>query len=185
VKKFVEESWLVLVMGIGFALLLAGTQTALQGRISENRMRATREAIAEVVPGVVSTEVSEIEGYVVFTCRDEQGDLLGWAIEGSGTGFVDRIRLVVGLSADRERITGVKVTDNLETPGLGNKIAEPEWASQFEGLHASRDVEITKGPADTADNEVQGITGATWSSRYTADIVNAILEKVRPHLEQP
>ena len=45
-KKFIDESWLVLLMGICFAILLAFTQTSLQGRIDENRVRALNEAIA-------------------------------------------------------------------------------------------------------------------------------------------
>ena len=184
-KKFVEESWLVLVMGIGFALLLAGTQAALQGRIHENQREATRQAIAEVLPGVATTEQREVEGYQVYEGFDDQGRLLGWVIEGSGTGFVDRITLVVGLDVDKTRITGVKVTSNVETPGLGNKIEDAAWIGQFEGLDAERRVDITMAAPDRDDNEVQAITGATLSSVYTADIVNAILDTVRPKLEAP
>jgi len=183
VKKFAEESWLVLVLGIVFALLLAGTQTALQARIDENRRQTVDMAIRDVVPNVVSTEESEVDGYKVFKCMDGTGALVGWAVQASGMGFIDKISLVVGLSADRAKITGVTVTDNVETPGLGNKITDPQWIGQYKNMDASRQLKVitsgTPGP-----NEIQGITGATWSSRYTTDIVNKVLTDVRPKLGQ-
>jgi len=184
VKKFVEESWLVLILGVVFALLLAATQTSLQARIDANKRHVVEEAIRQVVPGVVSTEELEVAGYKVFKCTGSDDRLVGWAVQASGMGFIDKIMLVVGLSADGQTITGVKVTDNVETPGLGNKIADPEWAGQYKGLDATRKVTVTKGSAG-GDNDIQAITGATWSSRYTTDIVNKVLHDVRPKLPRP
>jgi electron transport complex protein RnfG len=181
VKKFVTESWLVLMLGIVFALLLAGTQTSLQARIEANKKQVVASAVRQVVPDVDRMEAREVNGYQVFRCMDAQGELIGWAVEASGMGFVDKITLVAGLNAEATEITGVKVTENLETPGLGNKIADPQWAGQYGGADATREVTVTKGPA-SGENEVQAITGATWSSRYTTDIVNEILTEVRPEL---
>jgi len=183
VKKFVEESWLILLLGVVFALMLAGAQTTLSARIRENQQRALNEAIGEVVPHVSRTEVIEIEGYQVFKCHDEQGQLSGWAVRASGSGFVDKITLVVGLSPDGERVTGLKVIENVETPGLGNKI-EGEWASQYEGLSFAKAIQVEKGPPDPARNQIQAITGATWSSRYVTDIVNEVANRVRPKLAE-
>ena len=97
-KKFIEESWLVLAMGVVFALLLAGAQTTLSERIRENRQKALSEAIAHVVPNTVNTEALEIDGNQVFKCLDKGKHLIGWAVQASGTGFVDKITLVVGLT---------------------------------------------------------------------------------------
>ena len=93
-RKFIGESWLVLVMGVLFATLLAGAQTSLADRIAENRARALREAIAEVVPEVSESETLTIGGTRVYRCRSAGGALSGWAIDTSGPGFVDKIRRV-------------------------------------------------------------------------------------------
>lgn len=182
-KKFIDESWLVLLMGVVFACLLATTQTSLSARIAENRLRALNEAIGEVVSDVETTEALEVEGNQVYKCLDADGKLSGWAVKASGTGFVDKITVVVGLSPDGASITGLKVIENIETPGLGNKIEGP-WADQYANLDAARNITVKKGGADATANEVDAITGATWSSRYVTDIVNDVIERIRPKLAE-
>ncbi|NLX12341.1 MAG: FMN-binding protein [Phycisphaerales bacterium] len=186
-NKFIHESWLILLMGATFAVLLAGAQTSLSGRIKENQEKALNEAIGAVVSGTVTTERVKINGYDrdVFKCLDTNGKMTGWAIEGVGMGFADKIRLVIGLGPDAATISGLKVIDNIETPGLGNKIADegPDtFAEQFPGLRAVAEIAVVKGKPDEAGNEIQAITGATISSDAVAKIVNEALGKVRAEL---
>ena len=180
-KKFVEESWLVLLLGIVFAVLLAGTQTSLSARIDANRQKALNEAIAEVVPGTTETQEQEIASRRVFKCLGEGGQSIGWAVQSDGGGFVDKITLVLGFDPELTKVTGMKVIADLETPGLGNKI-EGEWAKQYAGMDAGRELTLIKGPAKAENNEISAITGATWSSRYVTGIVNSVLAEVRPEL---
>jgi len=86
------------------------------------------------------------------------------------------LRLVVGLAPDGSEIFGIKVVEHLETPGLGNKIESP-WADQFKGKAATAKLKVEKRPPAAA-NEIQAITGATWSSRYVTDIVNDVIKKM-------
>jgi electron transport complex protein RnfG len=183
VKKFIEESWLVLTMGVVFALLLAVTQTSFSAKIAENQKRALVSAIDEVVPNCASSEPMTVDGDDVYKCLGADGSIIGWAVETSGTGFIDKITLVVGLSPDAKTILGIKVIQNSETPGLGNKI-ESKWADQYADLDATRKIEVVKRPVNQGTNEVQAITGATWSSRYTTDIVNSVIERVGPKLAE-
>ena len=125
-----------------------------------------------------------VKGCRVFKCTNSDKQLIGWAVQASGTGFVDKIVLVFGLSADGNTITGLKVIENVETPGLGNKIATEKWAGQYKNLSTATPVVAEKGPADAAKNEIQAITGATWSSRYVTDIINQAAERVRPKLNE-
>ncbi len=189
-KKFIDESWLVLVLGAVFAVLLAGAQTSFSGRIKENQDRALNEAIGEVVPGTERSELVPIEGYDrnVFKCQGGDGHVAGWAIDAVGLGFADKIRLVIGLSADGATITGLKVIDNVETPGLGNKIAgegEDAWPEQFRGLKATTKVVRVKQKRNLEHNEIQAITGATISSDAVTKIVNDAIERVRSKLPTP
>jgi Na+-translocating ferredoxin:NAD+ oxidoreductase RnfG subunit len=112
-KKFVAESWMILLLGLVFAVLLAGAQTTLQPTIRVNQQKALNEAIGMVVPGTVKTERMTVTGYnrEVFKCFDGSGKLAGWAIDAAGMGFTDQIRAVIGLSADAEKITGLKVIE--------------------------------------------------------------------------
>jgi len=187
VQKFVQESWLILVLGIVFAVLLAGAQTTLLPRIQVNQAKALNEAIGEVVPGAVKTETVDLKPTYdrnVFKCFDAQGRFVGWALDMLGNGFADKIRIVAGLAPDCAQLTGLKVIENVETPGLGNKIAEAEWAGQYQGLDAGRPITVQKHPPVAGQNEVRAVTGATISSKAVTDIVNAALARVRPELQQ-
>lgn len=183
-KKFIDESWLVLLMGICFAILLAFTQTSLQGRIDENRARALNDAIAQVVSDVETKEELTIDGNTVYKCLGADGNLVGWAVDASGTGFIDKIRVVVGLSPDGDTITGIKTIEHLETPGLGNKIDTGyPFPEQFTGKNATTQFEVVKHPP-SRDNDIQAITGATYSSAYVTDIVNDVITRIRPRLAE-
>jgi electron transport complex protein RnfG len=184
VQKFVQESWLILMLGIVFAVLLAGAQTGLAPQIETNEKKALTEAIGQVVPNVATTEALTVPGYdrAVYRCSDAQGQFVGWAVDAVGNGFADKIRLVFGLSPDGAQLTGLKVIQNVETPGLGNKIAEDPWAGQYRGLDAGKPVKVEKRPPVAGQNEIQAVTGATISSKAVTDIVNAALERVRPEL---
>jgi electron transport complex protein RnfG len=187
VAKFFQESWLILVLGVSFTALLAGTQVSLIDQIRENQNRALNEAISEVVPELATTEEIEIDGTRVFKCLDAGGKVTGWAVQASGSGFVGKITLVVGFNAAADTISGIKVIEQVETPGLGNKIKEPWWDHQYAGKKADPDPDrkltVVKQKPVEGSNEIQAITGATWSSRFVTGIVNNVIETVLPKLE--
>jgi len=187
VKKFIDESWLVLVMGIVFAALLAGTQTSLQPRIIANEVATLNDAIAEVVPDVDKTEMIKIDGNEVYKCLDAAGQPIGWAVKAEGAGFIDKITLVAGLTLEGDKLTGIKAIKHTETPGLGNKIDTKDtqnfYPLQYEKKATERPFELVKRDP-VADHEIQAITGATYSSQYVMDIVNDVITRIRPKLAE-
>lgn len=189
-KKFIDESWLVLMLGVVFALLLAGTNSVVLGQIQSNERAELLSAINEVVPGLESDAKSEklkepIARCDVYRCINPDGTLVGWAVEGEGTGFIDKITIVVGLAPAGDEITGMKVIKHLETPGLGNKIdtkgEENPYPLQYEGVSTDEPLQLVKGTA-SEPQQIAAITGATYSSQYVMDIVNRIIEQVVPNL---
>lgn len=187
-KKFIDESWLVLAMGIVFACLLAGTQQTMMPQIKANETAELMGAIAEVVPEAdpnTAPEELEIAGNQVYRCHTKDGTLAGWAIVNEGGGFIDKIRLVVGISPNGDEIYAIKVVKHIETPGLGNKIEtkgeENFYPLQYEGQRTDRPLKLTKGEP-SQPYEIQGITGATYSSQYVLDIVNDITDRIVPEL---
>lgn len=195
-KKFVDESWLVLAMGIVFAALLAATHTGLNDRIKANEAAALDQAVEEVVPGVKTKEPVEIEKTgpgdetAVYKCLDADGNLVGWAVQATGAGFIDKITLVAGLSPDGDTLTGIKPIKHTETPGLGNKIdVKGElnfYPLQYAGRSTAAPFELFKERVrDAKDtNRIEAITGATYSSQYTMEIINDVITRVRPQLAQ-
>ena len=118
----------------------------------------------------------------LFVGRDASGARTGVAVVTQGPGFQEIMQLMVGFDPATGAITGIKVLDEKETPGLGDKIEnEPSFVAQF----ATRVAPVTgvKGKPGEPPSQVQTITGATISSRAVIRIVNAAIAKWRPLVE--
>lgn len=148
-------------------------------QIEVHRKTATEQAIFEVQPNAKSYEKVnvDIELYKVF---DENKNPIGFAMPYVGNGFQGKIRLIIGITDDFEKLTGMKVLEQLETPGLGTKIVEdpshkeePLWfPNQFIDLVVKPEIIWVKGIAPDEPNEVEAITGATISSKAVIKIIN-------------
>lgn len=80
----------------------------------------------------------------------------------------DGIDAVIAFDGDG-KVNSIAIVALGETPGLGTKINDRAFLDKFSGV--SQDVAISKNPP-AADNEIQAVTGATFSSRGLAEAVN-------------
>lgn len=98
-----------------------------------------------------------------------------------GSGFWEEIVLVVGLEEDLKSIKGLYVLEQQETPGLGGRISEEEFQSQFTGVRLEPEVLIVPAGTRKEDekNKVDAITGATMTSKAVEKIIN---EKIKEKL---
>ena len=86
-------------------------------------------------------------------------------------GYKDGFDILVGVKDGA--VAGVAVVSvGEETPGLGTKTNDPEFLDNFKGI--SGEAKIVKSTPD-ADDEVQAVTSATFSSRGVAKAVNIAL----------
>jgi electron transport complex protein RnfG len=147
--------------------------------IAANQKAETERAIFLVHPeGKTYEEVNskEIESYKVF---DEQKNLIGFSLVYDGNGFQGKIRLMIGLSADLNEVSSIEVLEQVETPGLGNKITEEPFKKQFNFLPNTPEIIWVKNEQPDQPNEIQAITGATISSKAVVAIINSGVEKMR------
>jgi len=152
--------------------------------IQENRRRATNESVKTVVPGTLKVE-SERRGDILLYKGIGSGDKLrGYAFSTEFSGFQGKITIMIGVDPGFEKITGLDILENIETPGLGNKIVAKSWREGFVGLSATQEMSLVKNQtADKGKNEVEAITGATISSKAIVDGANAELARVRRSME--
>ena len=116
-----------------------------------------------------------------FVGRDSGGARTGVAVVADGPGFQETLSLMVGFEPAKGALIGIKVLEQKETPGLGDKIErDPSFLGQF----IKRIAPVTGVKAKAADNtnQVQTITGATISSRAVIRIVNRAVARWRPLL---
>lgn len=201
---------MVIVMGaVGLfaAVALVATYTLTLPRIQANRAAFLAQSITEVLPGAgrYSAFIADGEGGFapapegsdggrIFAGYDASDSLVGLAVEAQGQGYADILRLLYGFDVECRCVVGLKVLESKETPGLGNRIeSDPGFTANFERLEVRSDptllsLELVKNGQKTEPYQVEGITGATVSSRAVTDILTrsttALLPLLDTHLDQ-
>lgn len=175
-------------MACGLAIALVFEATA--ARIASNRAALLEEAVSRVLPGatrlagyrlgddalaaVAAAEADAIAGY------DDGGRLIGVALPAGVMGYQDRIDMLLGYDPQRQRLTGFAVLQSRETPGLGSKIGtDPAFLASLgsldvglDGTALARPVTLAARGAARRAHQVDGITGATVSSKAVVRAVN-------------
>jgi electron transport complex protein RnfG len=182
---YIRDAWLVIALALVFGGALAGVQTALSGKIAENKQQETYSVIPDLVEGAEAGATVElvVEGEDgkdarVYKVMGSDGAHKGWVVPAQGQGFADRVEILVGLDAGLATITGLYVLDQKETPGLGDYITSEGFRDRFRGRPADALLVVVKGEPK-AENEVKALTGATISSESVAGIVNEALANLR------
>jgi len=130
----------------------------------------------------------------VYLVRDAGGDLDKVILPVHGYGLWSTLYGFVALQADANTIAGLGFYEHGETPGLGGEVDNPRWKAQWPGKKAYRDGEVeialAKGAVDSsspqADWRVDGLSGATLTSRGVTDLVQFWLgeDGFGPYLEK-
>ena len=109
----------------------------------------------------------------VYVLPADDGALRKVILPIEGRGLWSTMRGFVCLDADLTTICGLTFYSHGETPGLGALIDDPKWQARWVGRRAFDDtgtirIAVAKGPAGPPDEDpfrVDGITGATITSR--------------------
>ena len=128
--------------------------------IAEARVKATREALKQVLPEFDETEDTASEG----------GRVVGYAVESmTKNGFSGVIRLMVGFAPDGQ-ILNIRVLEQAETPGLGTKMVGA--GNPLEKSFVGRNPAQMKLGVKKDGGDVDALTAATISSRAYVDAVS-------------
>ncbi|MCH2104273.1 MAG: NADH:ubiquinone reductase (Na(+)-transporting) subunit C [Planctomycetes bacterium] len=103
-----------------------------------------------------------------FNVRVEDHECL--VLEIYGNGLWSTLLGYIALSPDTKEVRGITYYAHKETPGLGGEVDNPKWKAQWKGKRALDDdgevlVEVVKGPAMDLEREIDGLSGATITSR--------------------
>ncbi len=80
--------------------------------------------------------------------------------------------LLIAMSSDGS-VSGIAVVSITETPGLGSNVNDSGFLSEFEGISGEA-VIVKKTPS--TENEIEAVTGATYSSKGVAAAVNTAVK---------
>lgn len=189
------------VAGVLAGLLIVLVNLHTKPIIDKYKAEQLKLAVYEVLPGVESYDTwylvdgklsmtlpagaKESEYKRIYVGHDANGKTHGVAISRGESGFQDVIMVIFGLDPETHKLTGMKILDSKETPGLGDKIYKDEaYVSQFFAGPLTPLVPVKAGSGKGGPNEVDTITGATISSKAVIGIINHALEEWKPVLDQ-
>jgi len=112
--------------------------------------------------------------------RHESGRLVRVVLPVDGRGMWSTIHAYLALEADLNTVAAFVVYEHGETPGIGDRIQNPQWLSLWPGKrlrNAGGDLifDVSDDPSVPAEYRVDTITGATVSSRAVGRLVRAWL----------
>lgn len=195
------------MVGIGIlcALLIVSTFQFTLPIIKKNKAEALEKAIFNVLPGIekkqafMINEAGEFEAVIgddvpgekIYAGYNANNELVGYVVEASGMGFADVLRILYGYDPEKQAVVGFHVLESKETPGLGDKIEkDPAFLANFEELDVALSdgggvkniVTTVKSGEKTNAWEIDGITGATISSRAIGNIIGGSTSQLVPEI---
>ncbi|MDR1909275.1 MAG: FMN-binding protein [Spirochaetaceae bacterium] len=163
---------------VGLAFVYAGTAKTIAVRSQADLESALRELFPEAedfveITGTINSDAPAVKFGSEYEIQ-RAGETLGVAIRAEGIGFNGALTVLVGVDA-AGTISGAKILEHAETPGLGANAASPGYyvnkpaGVTFMGQYAGKPVTDPFVPK----NDIIAITAATITSRGVSDTVKA------------
>ncbi|MDO5044739.1 MAG: RnfABCDGE type electron transport complex subunit G [Coriobacteriia bacterium] len=169
----------LVVIALIMGAILGLTNFATADIIQEQILQKAQESRQKIFPEADSfTEIQLEERHQnlapglesVFSAQS-QGELVGYVFTAANKGYAGDVPAVIGINLDG-KIIGIEVQDNKETPGLGTKVALPDFLDPIIGTSVDDSMEIVKS-YETKPG-ISAVTGATFSSAaIAADLKDA------------
>lgn len=116
------------------SLGVSSTFLLTKGTIKRKELSIRTEALYVVLPGlegspeeITTPKVTDQDR--VYKGANKSGQLIGYAACGEAQGYSSKIRVMVGMDPNLEKIIGINILAQNETPGLGTKMTEIESTS--------------------------------------------------------
>ncbi len=164
---------LIIICGLATAFVSFAFDAA-SPLIAERRHKNIILGYTQVLPEAVNLETLPAEGQGIISeivRSEKERSVNGYIYTVNPQGYSGQIVLMVGISHPAAQITGVKILQQTETPGLGSKCAEPDFIGQFTGKTLAQPLSVSKKAE--SPGEVQAITASTITSKAVVGGINA------------
>ena len=189
------------VAGVLAGILIAAVNQHTKPIIDAYRAEQLRKAVYEVLPdaagyntfylvdGALAATLpegaKESEYKRIYAGHNEAGEPVGVAFSRGESGFQDVILVIMGFDPARGTVSGMKVLESKETPGLGDKIFKDQaWVDQFFEGPQTPLIPVKPGSGKGVPGEIDTITGATISTKAVIQIINNAIAEWQPVLAQ-
>lgn len=203
-----------LIMALGVVAMISGFLVVLVYQytlpiIANNQRLATERAIFKVLPNAKSRLTFRLKqdglelvsdtakGVLFYAGYDGQHNFVGVALNATGQGYQDSVKLLYGYRPTTGCITGFVVLKSTETPGFGTKISTDEaFLANFNCLVASINpsqnglthvIKTVRHGTKKNAWHIDAISGATITSNAVGNMLNKSGQTLHPiiskHLE--
>ena len=193
IKYFIQQSWLLIVSSFLFGVLIAATNYALSERIEGNKTEKFNLLTGALLPGAkpelaTTVEIDSIGGKKekvnIYKAVTKMGECVGWSFKAAGSGFQDKIELVIAVNKNIEKIVGFNVLASNETPGFGDQIKDNFYQNQFKSAPVDVLKLVKTGAPKKIESEIVAITCATVSSEAVVKIINDYLPQIKKQMQE-
>lgn len=174
-----------LIMGTVSSALIVGINAWTSVRIAKYEELKLKSSVLDVleIPYIESNIIDIFNANVNVTEKGKKPIYKGKdgaiAFEFKGSGVWGEIYGIISLNPDLYTIRNIKIIHQEETPGLGSRIADKEYLKWFKNKTIYPKLVFLPAGMAKEDNEVDIITGATYSSKALERILNkAIIDVI-------
>ncbi len=163
------------------AVCLSATNLITKDKIASME-KAAANAAMEALITAEDYQKADLSGSdaELFVAKNGE-EIKGYIIKTQNRGYGGEISIMTAVSADK-KILGVKILSAAdETPGLGQNITKENFYSQYIGKEEK--ITVVKGGADSDNNEINAVTGATISSKAVTGAVNKAFDCLNDYLK--
>lgn len=168
-KEIIFPSATLLVICLVATLLLGVTNLLTAGQIAKLEEETKIAAMNEVLP---AEDYTQTEGKEIYTAV-KNGAVAGYIFVTGAKGYGGNISVMTAVDPAGKILAVSILSASDETPGLGQNVTKEGFYSQFLGL--SGNITVVKNGANSTDNEINAVTGATISSKAVTKAVNEAL----------
>ena len=177
-KEYVAPIVVLVAICLVITTALAATYGVAKPIIDDNAKKTADKTRTELLPA--ADKFTEFDGDLVVLEKDKvfvedcfvADNKEGIVVTVKTKSFGGLLTEMVGIDKNGA-ITGVKVVDHADTPGLGTKAHDPKHLKQYKGKAELVDQDIKK------DTSINAVTGATISSNGVHNGVFAALEQFK------
>jgi electron transport complex protein RnfG len=123
-------------------------------------------------------DLGEAQPVLVFVIKKD-GAPYAVAFERFGQGFGGDLGVMIGYRIEDGSMVGIGITTLSETPGVGSRVTESVFLSQFKSMAQNAILKVKKDGGD-----IDAIAGATISSRAVVSALSQAKEFYDTHHEQ-
>lgn len=169
-----------LVASASLSFVNAATEPIIEARIAAEADEARQELLPEA-DAFEMMDASLPEGVTEVYVATKAGDTIGYIVSTQSKGYGGTFDVTVGIDAD-SIVTGVKLSNMNETPGLGAKATDAAFIDQFDDLNTDNMSFVNKNTTG-AEGEIVAISGATITSDAVSLGVNTALDYYNSNLK--